>query len=80
MEWVLRAVSSTIDCKVVDETQTAPEKKKAHNICKLKWDYKLDGGLKNIILNTDSLEQKMEGSSLLVAISKNMGNSFLPFI
>ena len=37
-------------------------------------------GAKNIILNTDSLHLKIEGSRLLRALTENMGQAFCPYI
>jgi hypothetical protein len=42
---------------------------------KMKIDLKIDG-IKNIVLNTDSLEQKLEASNLLASMSEYMGANF----
>ena len=40
---------------------------------------KLDG-LKNLVLNTDHIEQKMEGANLLESMAEQMGSAFGPYI
>lgn len=39
-----------------------------HNYAKLKLDLKIDG-IKNIVLNTDTFSQKIEGTNLLSAMA-----------
>lgn len=48
-----------VDCKIIDETETAPESKAVSKMFRMKLDLKLNGGMKNIVLNTDSLERKI---------------------
>lgn len=69
-----------VDYKMVDETETIPEGRQQSKFVKLKVDLKLNGGIKNLILNTDTLERKIEASNLLVAMAENMGASFGPFV
>lgn len=50
----------------------------AHKYVKVKLDLKLDG-VKNIVLNTDTFEQKVQATSLLSAMAEHMGASFLKY-
>lgn len=45
---------------------------------KVKLDLKIDG-IKNIVLNTDTFEQKVEATNLLSAMSENMGMNFMKY-
>lgn len=76
----VEATGQKVDCMIVDEGDSKTEGKKLNKFFNLKYDMGLDGGVKNIILNTDSLEQKLEGANLLVALASNMGMNFAPFI
>lgn len=77
---VVQATGNKVDCRIVDEGETKNIGKKINKFFNLKYDMGLDGGMKNIILNTDSLEQKLEGANLMVALASNMGMNFAPFI
>lgn len=55
----LNAITAKVDCKVIDEAETQPENKASSKMFKLKLDLRINGGIKNIVLNTDSLEQKI---------------------
>lgn len=50
-----------------------------NRIVKLKLDLKIEG-VKNIILNTDHLTQKIEASVLIVCMSEFMGSKFVPYV
>jgi len=50
-----------------------------NRIVKLKLDLKIEG-IKNIILNTDHLAQKIEASVLLACMSEFMGVNFVPYV
>jgi hypothetical protein len=45
---------------------------------KVKLDLKIDG-IKNIVLNTDTFEQKVEATNLLSAMAENMGMNFMKY-
>ncbi len=45
---------------------------------KVKLDLKIDG-IKNIVLNTDTFEQKVEATNLLSAMAENMGENFMKY-
>ena len=77
---VIHGITAKVDYKMVDETETIPEGRQQSKFIKLKVDLKLNGGVKNLILNTDTLERKIEGTNLLVALAENMGPSFGPFV
>jgi hypothetical protein len=46
---------------------------------KLKLDLKIDG-IKNIVLNTDTFEQKIEATNLLAAMAEHMGPAYLKYV
>jgi len=50
-----------------------------HKYVKLKLDLKIDG-VKNIVFNTDTFEQKIEASNLICAMAENMGAGFLKYV
>ena len=50
-----------------------------NRIVKLKLDLKIEG-VKNVILNTDHLAQKIEASVLLACMAEFMGANFMPYI
>lgn len=50
-----------------------------NRIIKFKFDMKLEG-VKNIILNTDHLTQKIEASFLIACMAEFMGVNFVPYI
>lgn len=50
----------------------------SHKYVKVKLDLKLDG-IKNIVLNTDTFEQKVQATSLLSAMAEHMGAPFLKY-
>ena len=45
----------------------------------MKIDLKIDG-IKNIVMNTDTLTQKIEATNLLVQMSEDMGSNFGKYI
>lgn len=45
---------------------------------KMKLDLKIDG-VKNLVLNTDTLEQKIEASNLLSSMAEYMKGSFFKY-
>jgi hypothetical protein len=49
-----------------------------HKYVKVKLDLKIDG-IKNIVLNTDTFEQKVEATNLLSAMAENMGGNFMKY-
>jgi hypothetical protein len=77
---VIHGIMAKVDYKMVDETETVPEGKSSSKFIKLKVDLKLNGGIKNLILNTDTLERKIEATNLLVSMAQNMGTNFGPFV
>ena len=52
---------------------------KLNQFVKLKLDLKMDG-VKNIVLNTDSLEQKLEATVLLACMAEDMGSEFCKYM
>jgi hypothetical protein len=61
------------------ETPKEEENKCMNRIVKLKLDMKIEG-VKNIILNTDHLAQKIEASVLLACMAEFMGANFVPYV
>lgn len=61
------------------ETPKEEENKSMNRIVKLKLDLKIEG-IKNIILNTDHLAQKIEASVLIVCMAEFMGAYFVPYV
>jgi hypothetical protein len=50
-----------------------------HQYVKVKLDLKIDG-VKSVVLNTDTFEQKVESTNLLAAMAENMGQHFVKYI
>jgi hypothetical protein len=50
-----------------------------HQYVKVKLDLKIDG-VKNIVLNTDTFEQKVEATNLLAAMAEHMGEAFVNYV
>lgn len=79
-ERTMEAAMRPIDVQIVDELEKEKGSKKGlhHNFAKLKVNLKIDG-TKHIVLNTDTLEQKIEATNLLSAMSENMGAAYLKY-
>lgn len=54
-------------------------KSNKNNYAAMKLDCKIDG-IKNLVLNTDHLAQKIEATNLLVQMAEDMGPSFDKYI
>ena len=80
-ERALEAAMRPVDMQIVDELdkEKTSGKNLMHKYVKLKLDLKLDG-VKNIVFNTDTFEQKIEATNLLSAMAENMGPAYLKFI
>jgi hypothetical protein len=76
----MEAAMRPVDVQIIDELDQEKGSKKGlmHNFVKLKLDLKLDG-VKNIVLNTDTFSQKIEGTNLLSAMAEHMGPAFLKY-
>lgn len=61
------------------ETPKEEENKCMNRIVKVKLDLKIEG-VKNIVLNTDHLTQKIEASVLLACMAEYMGVNFVPYV
>lgn len=79
-ERAMTAALRPVDVQIVDELDKEKTGKKGlmHNFAKIKFDLKIDG-IKNIVLNTDTFEQKVEASNLLSAMSEHMGSAYLKY-
>lgn len=79
-ERAMDAALRPVDVQIIDELGKEKEGKKGlmHNYAKVKLDLKIDG-IKNIVLNTDTFSQKIEGTNLLSAMAENMGPHFLKY-
>ena len=79
-ERAMDAALRPVDVQIIDELGKEKEGKKnlMHNYAKVKLDLKIDG-IKNIVLNTDTFSQKIEGTNLLSAMAENMGPHFLKY-
>lgn len=75
------ALSRVVEAQIVDETEVEkPMKTNSMNkMAKVTLNLKLDGGIKNIVLNTDLFEQKIEGSRLMSDMAESMGVGFLKY-
>ena len=69
----MEAALRPVDVQIVDELDKEKNNGKnlMHKYVKLKLDLKIDG-VKNIVLNTDTFEQKIEGTNLIVAMAENV--------
>ena len=79
---ILQAANRTIQLTILEEgdnSKAAALKGSKHNYAAYKWDMKVDG-VKNLILNTDHLAQKIESTNLLVQMAEDMGPAFAQFI
>ena len=68
-----------VDVQIIDEMQTQKQQNTSgHKYVKIKLDLKIDG-IKNIVLNTQTFEQKIEATNLLSAMSEYMKQSFMRY-
>lgn len=66
---VYEAAARKIDVQIIDEIDTQKHQDtSSHKYVKIKLDLKIDG-VKNIVLNTDTFEQKVQASALLSAMA-----------
>jgi len=75
IEKVLSAADIQVDFHIGDHIEVDNNKMIAKT-----FDLKLFGGKKTIALNAHAIEQKVTGSSTLLAIVTNMKRAFLPYI
>ena len=79
---ILEAANRKIEFTILDEgdsNKAAALKGSKHNYAAYKFDMKVDG-IKNLVLNTDHLAQKIESTNLLVQMAEDMGPAFAQFI
>ena len=77
---VYEAAARRIDVQIIDEMETQKQQDtSSHKYVKVKLDLKIDG-IKNIVLNTDTFEQKVQATALLSAMAENMGEAFGKYI
>jgi hypothetical protein len=77
---VYEAAARKIDVQIIDELETQKQQDtSSHKYVKVKLDLKIDG-IKNIVLNTDTFEQKVEATNLLSAMAEHMGVNFVKYI
>ena len=66
--------------QIIDEMETQKQQETAgHKYVKVKLDLKIDG-VKNIVLNTDTFEQKVQATALLSAMTEHMGTAFAKYV
>ena len=77
---VYEAAARKIDVQIIDEIDTQKHQDtSSHKYVKVKLDLKIDG-IKNIVLNTDTFDQKVQATALLSAMAENMGMAFGKYI
>lgn len=77
---VYEAAARRIDVQIIDEMETQKQQDtSSHKYVKVKLDLKIDG-IKNIVLNTDTFDQKVQATALLSALTENMGVAFGKYI
>lgn len=79
---LMQAANRKIELTILEEgdsSKAASLKGSKHNYASYKLDMKVDG-VKNLILNTDHLAQKIESTNLLVQMAEDMGLAFAQFI
>jgi hypothetical protein len=79
---VLQSANRKIEFTIIEEGDVAKAenlKKNKHSYAAYKLDLKVDG-IKNLVLNTDNLAQKIEASNLIVQMAEDMHTAFAPFI
>lgn len=82
---MIMAANRKIELTVIEEGDTSgkntldPLKIKKHNYAAYKFDMKVDG-VKNIVLNTDHLAQKIEATNLMVQMAEDMGTAYSKYI
>ncbi|CAM6005252.1 unnamed protein product [Sphagnum balticum] len=79
-ERAMEAARRNSSVQIIDEIDTQKQTKNPnmHKFVKLKLDLKIDG-IKNLVLNTDTFEQKLEASNLLSCMARSMGTPFLKY-
>lgn len=79
---LMMAADRKIEFTILEEGDVSKKesmKGSKHNYAAYKLDMKVDG-VKNLVLNTDNLAQKIEASNLLVQMAEDMGQEFARFI
>ena len=79
---VIQAANRKIELTIIEEGDTSKAEslnKNKHSYASYKLDMKVDG-VKNLVLNTDNLSQKIEASNLIVQMAEDMKFAFAPFI
>lgn len=79
---IIEAANRKIELTILEEgdnSKAADLKGSKHNYAAYKLDMKVDG-VKNLVLNTDHLAQKIESTNLLVQMAEDMGLAFSQFI
>lgn len=79
---VIQAANRKIELTIIEEGDTAKAdklNKNKHSYASYKLDLKVDG-VKNLVLNTDHLAQKIEATNLIVQMSEDMKQAFAPLI
>lgn len=79
------AAHRKVELTIIEEGDTSgknsldPLKMKKHNYAAYKLDLKVDG-VKNLVLNTDHLAQKIEATNLMVQMAEDMGTAYSKYI
>ena len=79
---VIKAANRKIEFTILEEgdvTKAENMKQSKHNYAAYKLDLKIDG-VKNLVLNTDHLAQKIEATNLMSQMAEDMKHNFAPFI
>ena len=81
---MIQAANRKVELTIIDEGDTSGKstqnlKVNKHNYAAYKLDMKIDG-IKNLVLNTDHLAQKIEATNLMVQMAEDMGPSYGKYI
>ena len=76
---VYESAARRIDVQIIDELETQKQQDTSgHKYVKVKLDLKIDG-VKNIVLNTDTFQLKVEATNLLATLSESLGGNFVKY-
>lgn len=76
---VYEAAARRIDVQIIDELETQKQQETSgHKYVKVKLDLKIDG-VKNIVLNTDTFQLKVEATNLLAVMTEHLGGNFVKY-
>ena len=80
MERILKSLLMKVNMFVEDEMTAKTKENTGKRMAQSIFDMKLLGGKKMMSIDTGVLEQKISASTVVYALSKHLGKSYLPYV